>query len=112
MREGCPLPLGGYGGPPPDFFFGKNGAIWCILRSFWVFFLNALKHYVYGAGKSFFTAPPPIIRPFWKLFYSLKHHVYGVGKSCRPHPPKKKERKKKKKKKKKIKDIIKYIVMR
>ena len=58
-------------------------------------FLNALKHHVYGAGKSFFTAPTPIIRPFWKLFYSLKHHVYGVGKSC---PPKKKERKKEEKK--------------
>ena len=28
---------GGVGGPPPDFFF-KNGAIWCILRSFWVLF--------------------------------------------------------------------------
>ena len=27
------------GGPPPDFFLKKkNGAIWCILRSFWVLF--------------------------------------------------------------------------
>ena len=28
---------GGYGEPPPE-FVRKNGAIWCILRSFWVLF--------------------------------------------------------------------------
>ena len=99
------------GGPLPE--LGASPEIclkkWCDLVHSEIFlgaFLNALKHHLYGAGKSFFTAPTPIIRPFWKLFYSLKHHVYGVGKSCRPAapPPLKKE--------KKIIDLIKYIVMR
>ena len=35
---GVSPPAGGYGGPPPDFFLKKNGAIWCILRTFWVLF--------------------------------------------------------------------------
>ena len=70
MREGCPLPLGGggKGGASPGIVLKK----WCHLVHseifLGVFFLNALKHHVYGAGKSFFTAPTPIIRPFWKLF--------------------------------------------
>ena len=69
-----------------------------------------------GWVNHFSQPPPPIIRPFWELFYSLKHHVCGVGKSCRPPtpppPPQKKKKKKKKEKKEKIIDQIKYIVMR
>ena len=48
---------GGDGGPPPD--LKKK---WCHLVHSEIFlgaFLNALKHHVYGAGKSFFTAPTP-----------------------------------------------------
>ena len=116
MREGCPLPLRGeVRGASPGFFFEKKK--WCHLVHSEIFFgafLNALKHHVYGAGKSFSQPPPPIIRPFWKLFYSLKHHVYGVGNHVAPQPPppKKKKKEKKKRKKEKIIDLIKYIVMR
>ena len=48
----------GFGGPPPDFFLKK----WCDLVHSEIFlgaFFNALKHHVYGVGKSFFTAPTP-----------------------------------------------------
>ena len=89
---GVSPPAGGYGGLPRICFEKK----WCHLVQSEIFlgaFLNALKHHVYGAGKSFFTAPPPIIRPFWKLFYSLKHHVYGWGNHVAP--PQKKRKKKK-----------------
>ena len=34
---GVSPPAGGVRGPPRIFFL-KNGAIWCILRSFWVLF--------------------------------------------------------------------------
>ena len=54
---------GGGTGASPGNFLKK----WCHLVHSEILlgaFLNALKHHVYGVGKSFFTAPTPIIRPF------------------------------------------------
>ena len=55
---GVSPPAGGVRGASPGFFLKK----WCHLVHSEIFlgaFLNALKHHVYGAGKSFFTAPMP-----------------------------------------------------
>ena len=59
---------GGVRGASPGFFLKK----WCHLVHSEIFlgaFLNALKHHVYGAGKSFFTAPTPLLLdPFGSFF--------------------------------------------
>ena len=65
-------PAGGGGGTGglPRKFFEKNGAMHLVHSEIFLgAFLNALKHHVYGAGKSFFTAPnPPLLDPFGSFF--------------------------------------------
>ena len=81
---------GGTVGLPRIFFEKKNGAIWCALGAF----LNALKHHVYGALKSFFTAPPPIIRPLLEAFLFFKTSSLWGGEIMSPPPPSSKKKKK------------------
>ena len=57
-------------------------------------FLNALKHHVYGARKSFFTAPPPIIRPLLEAFLFFKTSSLWGGEIMSPPPPLQKKIKK------------------
>ena len=89
---------GGYRGPPPELFLKK----WCHLVHSEIFlgaFLNVLKHHVYGAGKSFFTAPTLHYLTLLEAFFFFKTSCLWGGEIMSPPPPKKKRKKKKKEKK-------------
>ena len=95
---GVSPPAGGGGGvrwASPGYFLKK----WCHLVHSEILLgasLNALKHHVYGAWKSYITAPPsPIIRPLLEAFLFFKTSSLWGGEIMSPPPPPKKNKNKK-----------------
>ena len=81
---------------PGNFLKKKNGAIWCILRSFGCFFKCFKTSCLWGLLIIIFHSPTPIIRPLLEAFLFFKTSSLWGGEIMSPPPLQKKKKKKKK----------------